>query len=684
MEVDRTHDIALPNHSHPRKKASMPQLSRKVIDMLSQLPTELAFVILYQVPYRSLVAMTRVNRYWRALILHHDCDFWHRLCQKHGYISVPTDTPCASPPPSSLPVPSYSARHSHSHSHRHPDLGEAVRMRPGLTRALEQSMNKVQARALSVASSSSSPSSSRLSSQPLSISSSPSSPSPSLSALSSSSSSSSSSPSLSTPSSSSPISTLSSSSPTPTPTLSAPCAHTIDTWRRLFEISAILEAEWKAGKPTIKELRGHQDPVLCVKILPLWDRVVTGDRSGCLKIWSATTGVCLRTFRQHRMGISSLVFQKNILISGSWEGTIIIWKQIQEAPYLKPQKLVELGEQVSSMYLNERMELAFGTLSGRVKIVSLVTISSLGTFVGPAGNYCNAVFLSDSKLEAAFGTQYISWDLTTKAPIGFISDAHFDNISCMQVDESRKLIFTASQDSKVRMFSRDNKPMLLRQYGGHRASVRCMTIRDNIVITGSADKTVMLTFLEPNDYLNKDAVLYTALSDTLETTKAAELNLCQSDAEPMASDKKSNSERMQEADSDEHLGVAEPVSLTHAAPVGAVDADCSLLVSGSEDGTVRFFYFGDDLWCPPSAPSPRLCGQASLVSLAAPRCVLMMKPGRTRVSVGNRRQTWGTCALSVLERARVIVTEQDLSGVMWMTVDEIYQRMVEWDMQPVR
>ncbi|KAF9316794.1 hypothetical protein BG003_001523 [Podila horticola] len=384
----------------------------KPVNLLSRLPTELAFVILCQIPYRSLAAMTRVDRYWRTLILQHDNNFWYRLCQKHGYL------------------PSDPARYSGYTTGGHKismQLGEALQMRPGLTRALEQSSKNLEAR-------------------------------------------------------------ISSSS---SPNHDARIDKRVDTWCRLFEISTILEAEWKVGKPTIKELRVHQDPVLCVKMLPLWDRVVTGDRSGCLKIWCATTGACLRTFRQHRMGVSSLVFQKNILVSGSWDSTIIIWKQIQEAPYLKPQKIVDLGEQVSSMHLTERMELAFGTLSGRVKIISLKTVSSLGTFIGPAGTYCNAVFLSESRLEAAFGSQYISWDLVTKAPVGFISDAHFDSINCMQVDESRKLVFTASQDSKVRIFSRDNKPMLLRQYGGHRASVRCLSIQDNMVITGSSDKVSM-------------------------------------------------------------------------------------------------------------------------------------------------------------------------------------------------
>ncbi|KAF9423045.1 hypothetical protein BGZ94_008413 [Podila epigama] len=333
-------------------------------DLLSRIPIELAFVILGQIPYRSLIALTRVNRYWRNLIIQHDSALWYRLCQKHGYL-----------PPDPILKPCSSADSN-------PRLGrwtldQAVQMRPGLARAIEQSMARIRSSAVS-SSSTKADSRNRRNEQGV--------------------------------------------------------EKKIDSWCRVFEISTILEAEWKIGKPTIKELRGHQDPVLCIKVLPLYDRVVSGDRSGCLKIWCATTGACLRTYRQHRMGISSL------------DSTIIIWKQIREAPFLKPQKIVDLGEQVSSMHLTEDMKLAFGTLSGRVKVISLATVSSLGTFIGPAGVYCNAVSLDNDRLEAAFGSEYYSWDIATKAPIGHISDSHFDNINCMKVDESRKLIFTASQD----------------------------------------------------------------------------------------------------------------------------------------------------------------------------------------------------------------------------------------------
>lgn len=141
--------------------------------------------------------------------------------------------------------------------------------------------------------------------------------------------------------------------------------------------------------------------------------------------------------------------------------------------------------------------------------------------------------------------------------------------------------------------------------------------------------------------------------------------------------------------------VAEPVSLSHPAHVNAVDADASMVVTGADDGVVRIFDFGSDLWRPPAPPSPKLCGQTSLVSSASSTCVLMARPGRNKVSVGNRRQTWGTCALAVLARANLMLrqsqaedrqapAQSDPRSLAWMNVDEIYKCMLEWELQPVR
>lgn len=92
----------------------------------------------------------------------------------------------------------------------------------------------------------------------------------------------------------------------------------IESWKDYFETSLFLEREWIRGKPTIKELRGHEEAVLCVKSLYHGERIVSGDRLGYLKVWCAITGECLKTIKRHMMGISCFAAQGDLLVSGSW------------------------------------------------------------------------------------------------------------------------------------------------------------------------------------------------------------------------------------------------------------------------------------------------------------------------------------------------------------------------------
>ncbi|KAF8933180.1 hypothetical protein BGZ58_006523 [Dissophora ornata] len=438
----------------------------------------------------------------------------------------------------------------------------------------------------------------------------------------------------------------------------------IESWRDYFETMLILEREWIEGKPTIKELRGHEGAVLCVKALPRGERIVSGDRLGYLKVWCTVTQSCLKTIK-FMMGISSFAVQGDLLVSGSWDCTVLIWKQTDEAPYLKPLKVIDVGEQVMCMDLDDNLDLVIGAVSGVVKTISLKTYTFIETFRSPHPHICTAVSLNRTRVEAAIGPNYYAWDRATKSQVGFIGDAHFENISCMRVDTNKKLIFTGSQDGKVRSFSWESKPMLLRQYGGHRSGVRCMTLQDNMIITGSSDKTAMITFRDGYDSYGLDGTSLDGLPG-------------QGDDSAKESEK-----------------VTQSVSLPHPAYVNCVDADAGMLVTGADDGVIRIFDFGCDLWRPPTPSSPRLCGQASLVSSSSPTCVLMARPGRNKDSVGNRRQAWGTCALAVLTRAKTTLQEslvQDGQGAIptatpplaWMNVDEIYQRMIEWDLHPVR
>ncbi|KAF9436378.1 hypothetical protein BGZ76_004169 [Entomortierella beljakovae] len=565
--------------------------------LLSQLPPELTFQILSYLPYRSLVSISRVDQYWRKLIFQQDGILWYRLCQYHGFISPERFSPINCSIKSTV--------------------AKAQNERPGLSRAIAQSRKRLaddgelhrghfETYQQPMDSQKSNPLRKR---------------------------------------------------GQPTGKLIFPSMRTwdgrIESWRDYFESSIILEREWIEGKPTVKELIGHYKGVLCVKILPLWDRIVSGDLEGHINIWCAQTGTLLRRFTNHRMSVSCFSVHGNLLVSGSWDSTVIIWEQIETKPYLKKIKIVDLGEQVTCMDVDSDMNLAIGAVSGAVKVVSIKTFASVETFRCNRPDLCAAVSLNQNKVEAAIGENYYAWDRNTKAQAGYIGDAHLGHISCMKIDTDKKLIFTGARDSRVRVFSWESKPMLLQQYGSHRSSVRCMVLQDNMVITGSSDKTIMITFRERTE---------------------------------------SHLDSYQEHENKRNT---EPISLTNSGKVNCVDADASIIVAGGDDGIVRIFDFGYDLWRPPTPASPRLCGQASLVSLKSPTCVLMAKKGRSNVSVGNRRQTYGTCALAVLRRAKDLLYESlgdldiNMEGAStntpfaWMNVDEIYQKMIEWEMLPV-
>ncbi|KAG0045245.1 hypothetical protein BGZ83_009515 [Gryganskiella cystojenkinii] len=567
----------------------------KAADRLSQLPLELAFLVLTRLSYRGLTAMARVSHYWRELTFQQGGVLWYKLCRHHGFILFPLVQE------QQPPIPAHNIH-----------MDNVLHSRPGLGRALIQSQHRLSTNDGSNLSNDNSP-------QPAPV----------------------------------------------VPHASARLARgKFENWREYFETSMLLEREWIAGRPQIRELRGHENAVLCIKSLKRSNRIVSGDQLGHIRVWCSLTGRCLRILKKHLMGVSCLSVQGEFLLSGSWDSTVIVWRQLQSPPYLKPVKIMDLGEQVMAMDLDKDMNLAIGAVSGVVKIISIGTYSVLRTFhPGNIPNLCTAVALNQKTIEATVGAVYYTWDRHTGEPITCMTDSSVKDFSCMKIDKSKRVIFTGSQDAKVRIYSWGTKPILLRQYGGHSGGIRCLTLQDNMLLTGSGDKTVRIVFRERY------------APSSVETAP--------------------------ESGSYREEGVVDgspaPVSLIHPSNVNAIDSDCSMLVTGSDDGVIRIFDFGSDLWRPPSPSSPRLCGQASLVSAASPSCVLMKRPGGSKASVGNRRQTWGESALAVLTRARELQEEEDeestdvstsptspsSAGGVWMDVDEIYDKMIEWDMRPV-
>lgn len=206
--------------------------------------------------------MSCVDRYWRQLCFQQDGILWYRLSQRHSFL-----------PPTALPPGS--AQHRWT-------LTEAINHRPGFSRALLQSRKRL---ALDVVPDA------LLGLEPA--------PATDLTLF-------------------------------PDPQDLQKCDQPdlypsgrqlygrIEGWKDYFETSLFLEREWIEGKPTMKELRGHVEAVLCVKTLCHGERIASGDRLGFLKVWCTITGECLKTIKRHMMGISCFAAQGDLLVSGSW------------------------------------------------------------------------------------------------------------------------------------------------------------------------------------------------------------------------------------------------------------------------------------------------------------------------------------------------------------------------------
>lgn len=114
------------------------------------------------------------------------------------------------------------------------------------------------------------------------------------------------------------VATSSSSSSPPSPPTSIP-------WKLAFMRQHYVEMNWRC-KPIRepKVLRGHEDHVItCLQFSG--NRIVSGSDDNTLKVWSATSGRCLRTLVGHTGGVWSSQMAGSLVVSGSTDRTLRVW-----------------------------------------------------------------------------------------------------------------------------------------------------------------------------------------------------------------------------------------------------------------------------------------------------------------------------------------------------------------------
>ncbi|KAL9099200.1 MAG: hypothetical protein Q9163_005265 [Psora crenata] len=194
-------------------------------------------------------------------------------------------------------------------------------------------------------------------------------------------------------------------------------------WKDVYKDRFMVGSNWKYGRCNIKIYRGHQNGVMCLQ----FDETIlaTGSYDTTIKIWEIQSGEEIRTLRGHTSAVRCLQFDDTKLISGS--------------------------------------------LDNKVKIWNWRTGECLSTLTGHSGGVIGLHF--DSSILAtgsADGTIRI-WNFDDKSASTL--RGHSDWVNSVKIDSASRTVFSASDDSTIKLWDLDSK-ICIKTFEGHVGQVQ--------------------------------------------------------------------------------------------------------------------------------------------------------------------------------------------------------------------
>lgn len=189
-------------------------------------------------------------------------------------------------------------------------------------------------------------------------------------------------------------------------------------WKEVYKRRFKVGTNWKYGRHNLKILKGHTDSVMCLQFQD--NLLVTGSYDGTIKLWDIESGEEKKTLRGHLSGVRCLQLDQNKLLSGSFDKTIKVWN-------------LETGQ-------------CLKTLSGPSDTILSVHLE--GSWLG-CGSMDNSIRVWNSALGAQFAVR-----------------GHSDFVNSVRVDAASRTLFSASDDRTVRLWDLTNQ-RCLRVFTGH-------------------------------------------------------------------------------------------------------------------------------------------------------------------------------------------------------------------------
>ncbi|XP_019870810.2 F-box/WD repeat-containing protein 7 isoform X2 [Aethina tumida] len=260
------------------------------------------------------------------------------------------------------------------------------------------------------------------------------------------------------------------------------CPSNMSPWKAAYMRQNLIEANWRS-KPIRppKMLKGHDDHVItCLQFCG--NRIVSGSDDNTLKVWSATTGKCLRTLVGHTGGVWSSQMSGSTIISGSTDRTLKVWDADTGVCIYT---LYGHTSTVRCMHLHGKTVVS-GSRDATLRVWDIETGSFLHVLVGHLAAVRCVQYDGRLVVSGAYDYTVKVWNPETEECLHTLQ-GHTNRVYSLQFDGVH--VVSGSLDTSIRVWEVETgqcKHMLM----GHQSLTSGMELRNNILVSGNADSTV--------------------------------------------------------------------------------------------------------------------------------------------------------------------------------------------------
>ncbi|KAJ8936215.1 hypothetical protein NQ318_014844 [Aromia moschata] len=243
-----------------------------------------------------------------------------------------------------------------------------------------------------------------------------------------------------------------------------------------------IEMNWRT-KPIRppKMLKGHDDHVItCLQFCG--NRIVSGSDDNTLKVWSATTGKCLRTLVGHTGGVWSSQMSGSTIISGSTDRTLKVWDADTGVCI---HTLYGHTSTVRCMHLHGK-KVVSGSRDATLRVWDIETGNFLHVLVGHLAAVRCVQYDGRLVVSGAYDYMVKVWNPETEECLHTLQ-GHTNRVYSLQFDGV--YVVSGSLDTSIRVWEVETgacKHTLM----GHQSLTSGMELRNNILVSGNADSTV--------------------------------------------------------------------------------------------------------------------------------------------------------------------------------------------------